>query len=666
MKKFVLFLFVAGFLASCLPPQNNEITLVKLDLKDPVYRQVINLQDKQELDSLYLFLKHVDPSYRYAAAMAFGSIKNQESLDSLLPLLDDNIPVVRTAAAFALGQLKNEKAQESLINAFNSIDTLSANNSTNAAILSAVGHCAEESYLNSLATVSTYRPTDTLLLFGQAKAIFNYSLRGLTDEKGTERMMEFLCGDIYPKNVRLIAGAYIKRAKDLDLKKYTFRLNRTFQKETDPSLKMDLAFALGITGDAEILPSLLTELNNKGDYRIKVNIIRNLGRFTYIDVVETVLEKTKDPNIHIASTAAQFLVDNGQPNDVIIYRKYAKGDLRWQVKSKIYEAIIKHVPIYFSKTKSASLWDVRRNIESSSDPYEKAAYILALGNDLESIDLIKTAGFDSNELPARIAAVEALNKLIERKDLEEVMNRYQFGKFKANTAMMIRQAFESGDGGMIALGAIGFKNCSFELKSEYENLEFITAAKNKLLLPADIEIYNEILKLEAWLNKTEFKPNLIGYNHPINWKIFDRLSDNAKAIIETNKGNFEILLLKNNAPASVVNFVDLAEKGYFEGKRFHRVVPNFVIQTGCSRGDGWGSLDYTIRSELSMLNYDDEAFVGMASAGNHTESSQWFVTHSATLHLDGNYTIFGKVKKGMKTVHDIQIGDIMESVKIIY
>jgi len=87
-----------------------------------------------------------------------------------------------------------------------------------------------------------------------------------------------------------------------------------------------------------------------------------------------------------------------------------------------------------------------------------------------------------------------------------------------------------------------------------------------------------------------------------------------------------------------------------------------VIQTGCPRGDGYGSLDYSIRSELTQIYYDSEGFIGMASAGNDTEGTQWFITHSATPHLDGNYTIFGKVIEGMDVVHKIQQGDKINEI----
>jgi cyclophilin family peptidyl-prolyl cis-trans isomerase len=112
-----------------------------------------------------------------------------------------------------------------------------------------------------------------------------------------------------------------------------------------------------------------------------------------------------------------------------------------------------------------------------------------------------------------------------------------------------------------------------------------------------------------------------------------------------------------------MNFLKVAEKNFYDGTVFHRVVSNFVIQGGDPTGTGYGSPGYTIRSEFSPLTYE-RGMVGMASSGKDTEGSQFFITHSATPHLDGRYTIFGKVTDGMDVVDKIMIGDYVEDVLI--
>lgn len=136
------------------------------------------------------------------------------------------------------------------------------------------------------------------------------------------------------------------------------------------------------------------------------------------------------------------------------------------------------------------------------------------------------------------------------------------------------------------------------------------------------------------------------------------------AVIKTNRGNFTIKLIPEVAPISVGNFVMLAEKGYYNNVKFHRVVPNFVIQTGDPTGTGWGGPGYSIISEFSYLKYT-RGMVGMASAGRDTEGSQWFVTHSEFPHLNGRYTIFGEVTQGMDVVDKVQRNDIIRSIDLI-
>jgi cyclophilin family peptidyl-prolyl cis-trans isomerase/HEAT repeat protein len=144
-----------------------------------------------------------------------------------------------------------------------------------------------------------------------------------------------------------------------------------------------------------------------------------------------------------------------------------------------------------------------------------------------------------------------------------------------------------------------------------------------------------------------------------------RKNGTVKAVFTTEKGDFTIDLLPEDAPLTVDNFIKLARSKYFDGLAVHRVVPNFVMQDGDPRGDGNGGPGWEIRCEMNMLSYDRGA-VGMALSGKDTGGSQWFVTHSPQPHLDGGYTIFGRVNEAdMKIVDSIVRGDRILNVKII-
>jgi cyclophilin family peptidyl-prolyl cis-trans isomerase/HEAT repeat protein len=135
------------------------------------------------------------------------------------------------------------------------------------------------------------------------------------------------------------------------------------------------------------------------------------------------------------------------------------------------------------------------------------------------------------------------------------------------------------------------------------------------------------------------------------------------ARVETDRGTLELVLFAGDAPVTVDNFVTLARRGYFDGQRFHRVVPNFVAQAGDPRGDGNGGPGYAIRDELNPHRYR-RGTLGMALSGPNTGGSQFFVTHAPQPHLDGGYTVFGQLRDGEAVLDRIVQGDRIVRVTI--
>ena len=165
---------------------------------------------------------------------------------------------------------------------------------------------------------------------------------------------------------------------------------------------------------------------------------------------------------------------------------------------------------------------------------------------------------------------------------------------------------------------------------------------------------------------------------------------NKTAVIETDRGNIKLELYSNDAPKTVANFVDLANKNFYNGLTFHRVVPGFVIQGGDPKGDGTGGPGYTFEDEINpwSLGLSDDAIksleaegykythdltshkvtsgaLAMANSGPNTNGSQFFIVSEADQpHLDGRHTVFGRVIEGMDVVRQIQQGDIIKRVYI--
>lgn len=135
--------------------------------------------------------------------------------------------------------------------------------------------------------------------------------------------------------------------------------------------------------------------------------------------------------------------------------------------------------------------------------------------------------------------------------------------------------------------------------------------------------------------------------------------------IKTDKGTITLDLFDDRAPKTVENFETLAGKGFYDGLKFHRVIADFMVQTGCPQGTGTGGPGYTFADEFHPeLRHDGPGVLSMANAGPNTNGSQFFITHVPCPWLDGKHAVFGKVKEGQDVVDAIQQGDTMIKVTI--
>ena len=452
--------------------------------------------------------------------------------------------------------------------------------------------------------------------------------------------------------------------KNINFKEHEEGLAKVFAEEEDPDIRMFLALALGKTKGNEALETLINTFLEEGDYRVKVNILRAFDNYPYLSVRDTVILALEDKSPHVSFQAASFLKKNGIDKDLGRYLDAANVQTNWRTKAELFASLLAKTPAYKTQANNYFSKEIIDAFNESTNPYEKGALLKALSEYPPNYRFIKNIVFTSRDTVLQTYGMEALIEC-RKSDKFPLVFQTTGLAVKGDFAQILRDAINSGDVALMGLAATLIREPRYNYNRYFEKYEFIEDAMKRLNLPKDMETYYELQKAISYI-KGEPEPTIEKpkFNNPIEWRTIKGMEDTIKATIKTAKGDIGIHLFPTEAPGSVANFVKLVQEEFFNGKNFHRVVPNFVAQGGCPRGDGWGSLDYTIRSELGPIYYDKAGWIGMASAGNDTESTQWFITHSPTPHLDGRYTIFGRVVEGLSNIHKLDIGDVIQEITL--
>lgn len=333
-----------------------------------------------------------------------------------------------------------------------------------------------------------------------------------------------------------------------------------------------------------------------------------------------------------------------QPDEVILALQSPELSVRDQ--ADVCEEWAKKSPGFASK------W-MEQLLENASDDFDRVYLIRKLANMPDLLEASIIARFDKASYATQNAYVEVKLQSLgnDTAAIFPFMSR-EFVRFWNTNDMGIHAQLA----GWIADHAevLGFSPDIIQLLSQ---------ALPLWNDPATIETYNEIVRAMNGFGLPQAKMESKFYRKPPTYEEWKKMRQ-AKAVITTSQGVITLQLDGVHAAESTWNFVSLAKSGYFNGIRFHRVVPNFVIQAGCPRGDGMSGMPYTISSELFNHNYKPFV-IGMASAGKHTESAQWFITSAYTPRLNGRYTIFGEVVKGSEVVLKVNTGTTIVKVEII-
>lgn len=629
--------------------------------RDTVLQQIVTCADERNTGELLRYTRHADPDYRAAAVQAFGAVQDSAAVPALLNLLEqDKQAPVREAAAFALGQTQKAYVGELLVRAA----VTEKDERVLKALLIAAGKCEQAGWLTAQAEEFARRFPAAL-----AEGLF-YAVR--SGQPVQQELVPVLFSLLHSgdEEARFYAASALARGK-VQLSGQEPVLSQLFTETSAIPTRMALLRSLGKTG-TQVLPLFEQLLKNDPEYLIRLSVLRAVNSWPSDSAALIIRSGLADNNIHVRQVAAEWCLDHPGTLPAPELLDAARRETQPKTACWLMQSVLlKEGPATDSLSDA-----LRKRYTTEQDEYVKGFILKALAADWRNLAFIEQETFSTPSILVREYGFEALLKIRSDKRFPVYMNdwkqqhpgREPLDRYMAH---LIRKGIETDDVSLIALAAEFLRDTTLPARSPgsipvpYVSLDFMHRALNRLRLPRDIESYGELLKtLRFYEGKPvtgSLKPE---FNNPVDWELAERIPSDQRVEIHTSAGVIEVELWVNRAPATVAQFVRLTQEAFYDNKRLHRVVPGFVIQDGCPRGDGFGSTMETLRSEFDPEARFDEGVLGMASAGNDTESCQWFITHTRMPHLNGRYTAFGRVVKGMEAVHALTMGAEIESIRL--
>jgi cyclophilin family peptidyl-prolyl cis-trans isomerase/HEAT repeat protein len=655
--------------SACVPP--TEYTAVEIDWTDPAVRRIYDLQTDLLADSMPYYLSSEVPSHRSLACLALGSMadsaKTYRHVDTLCKLLKDPVDDVRAAAAHALGLIGDPRAEFKLVGSYDRLDSMSYYVKANATILEAVGRCGSLSTLDNIATISTFTAEDSLLMLGQAFSIFRFGQRAISSPAGNATMLKIVQNAKLPETTRSVAAYHFARLEGfIPDSAQVVALSNVLAKDPAPGVRMMLSRALSGTPLGQ--PALVKAFASEKDERVRVAIIRALGKQPYALSRTTLFTALRDPEVSVSSAAAdligsQAIVSDGAELALLAGDKAVADPVRIRLQG----AMLSRLPYIDHKGLLDSInTGMMARLATEPNTNLKIDLMRALAPMPANFETLMALGTDTKSLPAiKTTATEVIGGI--------VTDPIFYLKYKGRNKLIREQVFgfllsqiRTRDAGTAAVAAEALRKpeAGFLPLLRDSSLFILTEAQKQLKIPAEIETYNAIqatINAATGIKTPDKKPDTAP---KIDWDIIENLVTDPQITITTTKGDIVLLLERAASPAAVTTFIQQVKKGALKDKFFHRVVPAFVVQTGCPRGDGYGSPDFALRSMLDTDHFLHEGMLGMASAGPHTESSQWFITLGPAIHLDGRYTRFGRVIEGMDVARKLDQNDIIKQVTL--
>jgi cyclophilin family peptidyl-prolyl cis-trans isomerase/HEAT repeat protein len=684
----------------------------------------MQFEDERRWDeSLSKLLSDPNAAVRVRAALAAGRIGNDQAVTPLSSLMkDDKDGSVRAMAAFAIGEIEAASGAPPLIEASkNSSETPEVRRRAIEGLgkIAAAFPREQEArtrelgaiILESLRVEGERTPSDseTILLALTA------ALRSRPANAGPVIAGFLRHAD---SRVRADAGNVLAR---LRLKDGNNELRSMLAKDLDPIVRANAARVLGATEEKSASATLLDRALNDTDSRVRVSAIRALALVKDPDAADPLLKqgaifvtdyqkarktaiKTSVQNelLEIVTTLGRLLplqAENKTNRTVLntffmslqelleprapeietayvralpaeYFSLYGRSEvaaghpppevLHWRSAVSIAQAVreIASLPnsVQNNELKDKSVSILRDLLDNNSGLLDvmKSSHALAIPDILQAL-----AAFKPNDLGDLALKYLAHEDVVVRSTAADLIG--DLPPSEINTRALITALAQTknealNDAGLSILDSLG------KQKTDAANEAIKSALKSEdpLIRRRAVAVLkrNGVGDFSASIGTVKTSNTRVDYIRALS-----RSGRSVQAVVTTSKGSFTIDLFPSEAPLTVDNFVRLSQRGYFRGITIHRVVPNFVIQDGDPRGDGNGGPGFKIRCEINQVPYE-RAAVGMALSGKDTGGSQWFVTHSRQPHLDGGYTVFGRVTSGMEVVDSIVRGDVIQSIVI--
>jgi cyclophilin family peptidyl-prolyl cis-trans isomerase/HEAT repeat protein len=679
--------------------------------------RILRAEDERRWDNdLRSLFSDQRVSVRRRAALAAGRIGAEDSVADLINLLgQDGDPDVGAMAAFAIGETESALGANALL------ATLKDTNESHlrARAVEALGKIAAAlpkeqealarelggAILEALSFEARRRsaPNRLTILLG-----LTATLRAKPANAGPI-ITEFLTYS--DPRIRADAANALARLK---LKDGNEQLRKLLLSDPDPIVRANAARVLGATEDKASFDMLLDRALKDTDTRVRVSAIRSLGALKdsragkpLVDYGNKVLNE-KSPSrtnemLEVATTIGRIF--QGIPDDQATTWLLAVRDNVGRVAPEVEIALVRisarNYLLDLAKGASAkrrAQETILTNWRAASSLAQALGEIAALPDAekdkkalsgqaeelLRAVLDYRNSGITINTLVAvhsEYAVSDVLHAYaaFKPRDLSEVLHKHlkesdiiirgtaaellgELPPDETNTRALIEALpvaladKELNDAALAILDSLAKQKSSVAndaIKTALNSQDYLVRRKAVAVLKA-----NGAGDFSSRIGIVHTRNTTADYERAIS-----RIGKHVRAVVTTSKGSFTIELLPEDAPLNVDNFIQLTKRHYFNGIPVHRVVPNFVIQDGDPRGDGNGGPGYQIRCEINQMPYERGA-VGMALSGKDTGGSQWFVTHSPQPHLDGGYTIFGRVASNMAVVDRIVRGDVIRSIII--